>query len=70
MYPQKEGGDQRPGVAGGDPLVVCCICSGDGVGGRPLAPAAAPEAEKWEPCVAGRKHVKASHGIGEDGWPS
>lgn len=51
MYPQKEGGDQRPGVAGGDPLVVCSICSGDGVGGRPLAPAAAPEAEKWEPCV-------------------
>lgn len=33
------------------PSLVCSICSGDGVGGRPLAPAAAPEAEKWEPCV-------------------
>lgn len=36
----------------------------------PWLPAAAPEAEKWELCVVGREHVKASHGIGEDEWPS
>lgn len=49
-------------VAGGDPLEVCCSCSGDRVGcrlGQPLGPAAAPEAEKWEACGREGKHVKA-----------